>query len=39
MHQAAIWRKVNILDTMLKHGGDSSIQDSVSDYTLFVIHL
>ena len=37
MHQAAIWKKVKILDVMLKHGGDSNIQDSVSDYILFHI--
>ena len=35
MHKAAIWNQVKILDLMLKHGGDSNIQDDVSDYILF----
>ena len=39
MHQAAKYSKLKILDVMLKNGGDSNIQDLVSDYILFVIHM
>ena len=39
MHQAAIHNKVTILDLILQHGGDANLQDRVSDYILFVIHM
>ena len=39
MHQAAYYNKLKILDVMLRNGADSNIQDRVSDYILFVIHM
>ena len=39
MHQAANYSELKILDVMLNIGGDSNIQDDVSDYILFVIHM
>ena len=39
IHQAANYSELKILDVMLKNGGDSNIQDDVSDYILFVIHM
>ena len=39
MHTAAIFDKLKILGFILKNGGDSNIQDHVSDYILFVIHM
>ena len=38
MHRAALFDKLKILGFIYKNGGDSNIQDSVSDYILFVIH-
>ena len=39
MHKAAACNKLKILDVMLRNGADSNIQDHVSDYILFVIHM
>ena len=39
LHQAADYNKLKVLDGILKSGGDSNIQDIVSDYILFVMHM
>ena len=39
MHQAALYNKLKVLDVILKSGGDSNIEDIVSDYILFVMHM
>ena len=39
LHQAALYNKLKVLDVILKSGGDSNIQDRVSDYILFVMHM
>ena len=39
MHQAAFYNKLKVLDVILKSGGDSNIEDIVSDYILFVMHM
>ena len=39
MHHAAIYDKLKMLGFIFKNGGDSNIQDIVSDYILFVIHM
>ena len=36
MHQAANYNKLQILGFVLKSGGDSNIQNDVSDYTCTV---
>ena len=39
LHQAAFYNKLKVLDVILKSGGDSNIEDIVSDYILFVMHM
>ena len=39
LHQAARFNEVTIVEMILKHGGDANVQDGVSDYILFVIHM
>ena len=39
LRQAAACNKVSIVDLIIKHGCDVNIQDGVSDYILFVIHM
>ena len=39
MHQAAANNKFRILDLLLKSGANINVQDVVSDYILFVIHM
>ena len=39
LHKALLENKDRILDLLLKHGGDSNIQDDVSNYILFVIRM
>ena len=39
LHQAAVCNEVSIVDLIIKHGCDVNIQDRVSDYILFVIHM
>ena len=40
LHQAALYNKLKVLDVILKSGGDSNIiDDIVSDYILFVMHM
>ena len=39
LHQAALYNKLKVLDVILKSGGDSNIEDIVSDYILFVMHM
>ena len=31
--------QTKVLDVILKSGGDSNIEDNVSDYILFVMHM
>ena len=39
LHQAAVYNKLKVLDVILKSGGDSNIENIVSDYILFVMHM
>ena len=39
LHEAAFYNKLKVLDVILKSGGDSNIEDIVSDYILFVMHM
>ena len=39
MHQAAADNKIRIMDLLLKSGANCNVQDCVSDYILFVIHM
>ena len=39
MHKAAANYKIKIVDLMVRCGAHINIQDRVSDYILFVIHM
>ena len=39
IHRAAIFDKLKILGFIFLNGGDANIQNDVSDYILFVIHM
>ena len=39
LHKAAASDKIRILDLLLKSGANCNVQDPVSDYILFVIHM
>ena len=39
LHKAAADDKIRILDLLLKSGANINVQDCVSDYILFVIHM
>ena len=39
LHKALLEKRDRILDLLLKHGGDSNIEDDVSNYILFIIRM
>ena len=39
LHKAVDHDKIRILALILQHGGDANLQDRVSGYILFVIHM